>query len=264
MSEEEVNAGLREHAAERKRNALAKIQTLDLSQTTWPELPHPRVVGAITYIARRGMYRYPHLSGSELRRTLAERHGVPPEPADPRQRRRRAAERGHPGADRARPAAADAVALLPAVPADGPPRPRAPGAGRGRRRRAAGRRPGARREGDRAGEPQRPHRRAAGDRRAAPAARGPAPGGGGAARRGARRLRRRPAAWTPRWRCSRSSPSCSCSAASPRPGAWRGCGSATRSGAPAPRSCWPSSTPTSASRRSPRPAPWRRSARPPS
>jgi histidinol-phosphate aminotransferase len=77
MSVEEVNAGLREDAAERKRNALAKIQTLDLSQTTWPELPHPRVVGAITYIARRGMYRYPHLSGSELRRTLAERHGVP-------------------------------------------------------------------------------------------------------------------------------------------------------------------------------------------
>jgi histidinol-phosphate aminotransferase len=78
MSVEEVNAGLREQAAERKRNALAKIQTLDLSHTTWPELPHPRVVGAITYIARRGLYRYPHLTGSELRGELAERHGVPP------------------------------------------------------------------------------------------------------------------------------------------------------------------------------------------
>ena len=78
MSEEEVNAGLREQAAERKRNALAKIQTLDLSHTTWPELPHPRVVGAITYIARRGLYRYPHLTGTELRSELAERHGVPP------------------------------------------------------------------------------------------------------------------------------------------------------------------------------------------
>ena len=77
MSEEEVNAGLRERAAERKRNALAKVQTLDLSQTTWPELPHPRVVNAITYVARRGLYRYPHLSGSELRGVLAERHGVP-------------------------------------------------------------------------------------------------------------------------------------------------------------------------------------------
>ena len=79
MSEEEVNAELREHAAERKRNALAKIQTLDLSHTTWPELPHPRVVGAITYIARRGLYRYPHLTGTELRRELAERHGVSPD-----------------------------------------------------------------------------------------------------------------------------------------------------------------------------------------
>ncbi len=78
MSEEEVNAELREQAAERKRNSLAKIQTLDLSHTTWPELPHPRVVGAITYIARRGLYRYPHLGGSELRRALAERHGVAP------------------------------------------------------------------------------------------------------------------------------------------------------------------------------------------
>ncbi|HUH81668.1 MAG TPA: histidinol-phosphate transaminase [Solirubrobacteraceae bacterium] len=77
MSEEEVNAELRERAAERKRNALAKVQTLDLSHTTWPELPHPRVVGAITYVARRGLYRYPHLGGSELRDALAERHGVP-------------------------------------------------------------------------------------------------------------------------------------------------------------------------------------------
>ena len=62
MSEEEVNAGLREQAAERKRNALTKVQTLDLSHTTWPELPHPRIVNAITYVARRGLHRYPHLT----------------------------------------------------------------------------------------------------------------------------------------------------------------------------------------------------------
>ena len=61
MSEEEVNAGLREQAAERKRKALAQVETLDLSHTTWPELPHPRIVDAITYVARRGLYRYPHL-----------------------------------------------------------------------------------------------------------------------------------------------------------------------------------------------------------
>src|SRR5471032_2172409 len=59
MSEEEVNSGLREEAAERKRKALTRVQTLDLSHTTWPELPHPDVVSAITFVARRGMQRYP-------------------------------------------------------------------------------------------------------------------------------------------------------------------------------------------------------------
>jgi histidinol-phosphate aminotransferase len=79
MSEEEVNEGLREEAAERRRKALARVETLDLSLTTWPELPHPRIVSAITFIARRGMHRYPHLSGSDLRGRLAERHGVDPD-----------------------------------------------------------------------------------------------------------------------------------------------------------------------------------------
>ena len=78
MSEEEVNAGLRAQAAERKRKALTRVDTLDLSHTTWPELPHPRIVNAITYVARRGLYSYPHLSGSDLRAQLAERHGVEP------------------------------------------------------------------------------------------------------------------------------------------------------------------------------------------
>ena len=76
MSEDEVNEGLREEAAERKRKALATVQTLDLSQTTWHELPHPDVVSAITFVARRGMQRYPHTRGSQLRARLAQRHGV--------------------------------------------------------------------------------------------------------------------------------------------------------------------------------------------
>ena len=59
MSEEDVNKGLREEAAERKRKALTRVETLDLSQTTWPELPHPRIVNAVTFVARRGMHRYP-------------------------------------------------------------------------------------------------------------------------------------------------------------------------------------------------------------
>jgi histidinol-phosphate aminotransferase len=78
MSEEEVNDGLREQAAERRRKALTRVETLDLSQTTWPELPHPRIVNAITFVARRGLNRYPHLRGSDLRNELARRHEVDP------------------------------------------------------------------------------------------------------------------------------------------------------------------------------------------
>jgi histidinol-phosphate aminotransferase len=79
MSEEEVNQGLREQAAERRRKALTRIETLDLSRTTWPGLPHQRIVNAITFQARRGLHHYPHLAGADLRGTLAERHGVDPE-----------------------------------------------------------------------------------------------------------------------------------------------------------------------------------------
>jgi histidinol-phosphate aminotransferase len=52
---------------------------LDLSLTTWPELPHPRIVNAITFVARRGLHRYPHLAGSDLRGQLADHHGVDPD-----------------------------------------------------------------------------------------------------------------------------------------------------------------------------------------
>jgi len=78
MSEEEVNEGLRVEAAERRRKALTRVETLDLSQTTWPELPDPRIVNAITFVARRGLHRYPHLRRSELREELAANHGIDP------------------------------------------------------------------------------------------------------------------------------------------------------------------------------------------
>src|SRR5271167_1042136 len=78
MSQEEVNEGLREQAAERRRKALTQVETLDLSQTTWPKLPNPRIVNAITFVARRGLHRYPHLHASDLRNELAERHDVDP------------------------------------------------------------------------------------------------------------------------------------------------------------------------------------------
>jgi histidinol-phosphate aminotransferase len=79
LSEEEVNKGLREEAAEARRKALTRVKTLDLSQTTWPDLPHPNIVGAITFVARRGLHRYPHTRhNSDLRNELAEYHGVDP------------------------------------------------------------------------------------------------------------------------------------------------------------------------------------------
>ncbi len=78
LSEEEVNRGLREEAAERRRKALTRVRTVDLSQTTWPELPHANIANAITFSARRGLQLYPYLRGSELREELANRHGVDP------------------------------------------------------------------------------------------------------------------------------------------------------------------------------------------
>ncbi|MGH2853046.1 MAG: aminotransferase class I/II-fold pyridoxal phosphate-dependent enzyme [Solirubrobacteraceae bacterium] len=78
LSEEEVNRELREEAAERRRKALTRVQKIDLSQTTWPELPHANIANAITFSARRGLQLYPYLRGSELRNELADRHGIDP------------------------------------------------------------------------------------------------------------------------------------------------------------------------------------------
>jgi histidinol-phosphate aminotransferase len=78
ISEEEVNERLRAEAAERRRKALARVETLDLSQTTWPGLPHHNIANSITFVARRGMQTYPHTRGSDLRRELANRHDISP------------------------------------------------------------------------------------------------------------------------------------------------------------------------------------------
>jgi histidinol-phosphate aminotransferase len=78
LSEEEVNSELRAQARERKNRELARVETLDLSQTAWPELPHPNVANAITYVARRGLQRYPGPRAQELRNELAHRHDVSP------------------------------------------------------------------------------------------------------------------------------------------------------------------------------------------
>ena len=78
LPDEEVSARLREDADERRRKALARVDELDLSRTTWPEYPPSAVVNAITFVARAGLHRYTEGS-SELRTELALRHDVEPE-----------------------------------------------------------------------------------------------------------------------------------------------------------------------------------------
>jgi histidinol-phosphate aminotransferase len=79
MSEEEISAQLREEADERRRLALARVETLDLSRTTWHELPHSEVVNAIAFAARGALNAAPDPTAEELRRELARRNGVEPD-----------------------------------------------------------------------------------------------------------------------------------------------------------------------------------------
>lgn len=78
LSEDEVNEGLRAQAAERRQRALTRIDPIDLSQTTWPELPPPDVVAAVTYVARRGLNRYLDPHAGELRAELSHAFRVSP------------------------------------------------------------------------------------------------------------------------------------------------------------------------------------------
>jgi histidinol-phosphate aminotransferase len=76
LSEEEINANLREQASQRRAHELARLEPLDLSQTTWPEYPPPAIVNAITFAARRGLHCYLDRSGGQLRSELAHVHGL--------------------------------------------------------------------------------------------------------------------------------------------------------------------------------------------
>jgi histidinol-phosphate aminotransferase len=78
MTDEEVTQELRQQAEERRRKALARIDVLDLSQTTWHELPHPDVVNLVTFAARGALQVAPDPTAEELRRALAQRHGLEP------------------------------------------------------------------------------------------------------------------------------------------------------------------------------------------
>ena len=78
MDPKDVSARLKSEADERRRKALATVDKLDLSATTWPEYPPSLVVGAITYMAQRGLHNYMEPAG-ELRAEIAHRHGLPAE-----------------------------------------------------------------------------------------------------------------------------------------------------------------------------------------
>jgi histidinol-phosphate aminotransferase len=77
LSEEEINSELRAQAAERRALELMRVDTLDLSQIASPDPAHADVVSAVTFVARRGMHRYPR--GSQLKSELSHRLGVPAE-----------------------------------------------------------------------------------------------------------------------------------------------------------------------------------------
>lgn len=78
MTDEEVTDQLREQAQERRRRALARIDVLDLSRTTWHEPPHPDVVNVVTFAARGALHVQPDPTAEELRGELGQRNGVEP------------------------------------------------------------------------------------------------------------------------------------------------------------------------------------------
>ena len=79
MTDAEVTEQLREQAEERRRRALARIDVLDLSRTTWHEPPHPDVVNIVTFAARGALHVQPDPTAEELRRELGRRNGVEPD-----------------------------------------------------------------------------------------------------------------------------------------------------------------------------------------
>jgi histidinol-phosphate aminotransferase len=76
---EEINRGLRERRRREKMLALQEVPVLDLSSTEWPDFPHSEIMNAAIYAARGRVNSYPDRHSKEIRRQLAERHGVEPE-----------------------------------------------------------------------------------------------------------------------------------------------------------------------------------------
>ena len=76
MGPEEISQELLALRDERRRQALSRIDPLDLSGTGWHEPPHPDAVNAATFALRRALNAYPDRSAGALREALAARHGV--------------------------------------------------------------------------------------------------------------------------------------------------------------------------------------------
>lgn len=76
MSDEEITEELKEKSAEERRKALARVDPIDLSTTTWHELPHPDVVAAVTFAARGSLNAAADPTAEELRRAIGRRVGI--------------------------------------------------------------------------------------------------------------------------------------------------------------------------------------------
>ncbi|HEY6779313.1 MAG TPA: aminotransferase class I/II-fold pyridoxal phosphate-dependent enzyme [Thermoleophilaceae bacterium] len=80
IDQEELNVERRARRAREKKLALERVPDLDLSGTEWPDMPQAEVVNAAIARARGRVNGYPDRHASGIRRTLAERHDVEPEP----------------------------------------------------------------------------------------------------------------------------------------------------------------------------------------
>jgi histidinol-phosphate aminotransferase len=79
MSQQEISERLLKKRDEERAKALARVPTLDLSGTEWPDFPNSEIMNASIYVARGRINGYPDRHAEKLRRHLAERHEVEPE-----------------------------------------------------------------------------------------------------------------------------------------------------------------------------------------
>jgi histidinol-phosphate aminotransferase len=79
LDEEVINRGLRERRARERALALARVPTIDLSSSEWPDFPNSEIVNASIAAARGRVNGYPDRHATVVREALAERHAVQPE-----------------------------------------------------------------------------------------------------------------------------------------------------------------------------------------